>query len=133
MMTARLPRRDFLGLTASAAAMLALPGCGPLRREDRLSTRSALLSDIMVPMRDGVHLCTDVYLPARNGVAVNDRFPVILERTPYNKTAPSRSERTPGQPRPARPRRGRRLLREGTGTPWSTRTTVAATSPKASS
>jgi putative CocE/NonD family hydrolase len=50
-----------------------------------------LLSDVMVPMRDGVRLATDAYVPTTGGA----RFPVILERTPYNKTAPSRSERTP--------------------------------------
>jgi putative CocE/NonD family hydrolase len=41
--------------------------------------------NIMVPMRDGVRLATDVYRPAKNGVALEGRFPVILERTPYNK------------------------------------------------
>jgi hypothetical protein len=45
--------------------------------------------DIMVPARDGVGLATDIYRPAGGG-----RFPVILERTPYDKSAPSRSERT---------------------------------------
>ena len=54
-----------------------------------------LLSDVMVPMRDGVRLATDVYLPRTAG-----QFPVILERTPYDKTAPSRSERTPSNPTP---------------------------------
>src|ERR1700751_3780355 len=39
----------------------------------------------MVPMRDGVKLATDIYRPARNGSAVDGKFPVILERTPYNK------------------------------------------------
>ncbi len=34
----------------------------------------------MVPMRDGVHLATDVYLPEGDGP-----FPVILYRTPYDK------------------------------------------------
>lgn len=42
---------------------------------------------IMIAMRDGVRLATDVYLPAGGG-----RYPVILERTPYDKSAPSRSE-----------------------------------------
>ncbi len=37
----------------------------------------------MVPMRDGVRLSADIYLPARNGVPVGGTFPVILERTPY--------------------------------------------------
>jgi uncharacterized protein len=41
--------------------------------------------DVMVPMRDGVSLATDIYRPARNGVAVGGKFPVIMERTPYDK------------------------------------------------
>lgn len=36
---------------------------------------------VMVPMRDGVKLATDVYLPAGN----TEKLPVILTRTPYNK------------------------------------------------
>ncbi len=43
------------------------------------------LTTVMVPMRDGVRLATDVYRPARGGRAVEGRFPVILYRTPYNK------------------------------------------------
>lgn len=39
----------------------------------------------MVAMRDGVKLATDIYRPARNGAAIDGKFPVILERTPYNK------------------------------------------------
>jgi len=38
---------------------------------------------VMIPMRDGVRLRTDIYFPARNGVAVAGKFPVIVERTPY--------------------------------------------------
>jgi uncharacterized protein len=44
-----------------------------------------VLKDVMVPMRDGVRLATDVHLPARGGVAAPGRFPAVLERTPYNK------------------------------------------------
>lgn len=44
-------------------------------------------SDVMVPMRDGVRLATDVYLPARNGRVVGERLPTILMRTPYNKVS----------------------------------------------
>ena len=36
------------------------------------------------PMRDGVKLATEVYLPAGAGP-----FPVILQRTPYNRSAPN--------------------------------------------
>ena len=36
--------------------------------------------NVMVPMRDGVRLATDLYFPARDG-----KFPAVMERTPYNK------------------------------------------------
>jgi putative CocE/NonD family hydrolase len=45
--------------------------------------------DLMATARDGVPLATDIYRPAGAG-----HFPVLLERTPYDKAAPSRSERT---------------------------------------
>ncbi len=44
-------------------------------------------ADVMVPMPDGVRLATDMYLPARDGRPVSGRRPVILHRTPYDKTA----------------------------------------------
>jgi len=40
------------------------------------------LLHVRIPMRDGVHLAANVFLPADN-----TRFPVILERTPYGKAA----------------------------------------------
>ena len=42
-------------------------------------------SNVMIPMRDGVRLATDIYLPALNGQPASGKFPVILERTPYDK------------------------------------------------
>ena len=42
-------------------------------------------SNVMVPMRDGVRLATDIYLPALGGEPAPGKFPVILERTPYDK------------------------------------------------
>ncbi|MDE0593441.1 MAG: CocE/NonD family hydrolase [Dehalococcoidia bacterium] len=45
--------------------------------------------NVMVPMRDGVRLATDVYRPAdENGNAVEGRFPVIVGRTSYDKSNP---------------------------------------------
>ncbi len=44
---------------------------------------------IMVPMRDGVELSTDLYFPEGAG----DKLPVILLRTPYDKNNYWRSER----------------------------------------
>lgn len=44
--------------------------------------------NLMIPMRDGVHLATDLYFPAINGKRAPGRFPIILERTPYDKASP---------------------------------------------
>ncbi|MBX3071676.1 MAG: CocE/NonD family hydrolase [Thermomicrobiales bacterium] len=44
--------------------------------------------NVMVPMRDGVHLATDIYRPALGGEIVEGQFPVILGRTSYDKTTP---------------------------------------------
>jgi uncharacterized protein len=44
--------------------------------------------DVMVAMRDGARLATDIYRPAHTGTPVPGRFAVILERTPYDKGAP---------------------------------------------
>jgi len=46
----------------------------------------AAAQTVMVPMRDGVRLATDIYRPARNGSPVEGKFPVVMERTPYNKS-----------------------------------------------
>src|SRR5260221_11570370 len=54
----------------------------------------------MIAARDGIRLATDIYYPARHGRKVAGRFPVILERTPYDKSAVSRSERTARDPEP---------------------------------
>jgi len=50
--------------------------------------------NVMITMRDGVRLATDIYFPAAAGQRLPGRFPVVLERTPYGKSVPSRSERT---------------------------------------
>ena len=52
----------------------------------------ALSKDVMVPMRDGIRLATDVYRPARDGELVEGRYPTILCRTPYDKTDKRYSE-----------------------------------------
>jgi putative CocE/NonD family hydrolase len=47
-----------------------------------------LASEVMLPMRAGVRLATDVYFPARPDDPArhaDGQFPVILIRTPYNK------------------------------------------------
>ena len=47
----------------------------------------AVEHDVMVPVRDGVRLATDIYFPAADGRPVPGPFPVLVERTPYDKDA----------------------------------------------
>ena len=42
--------------------------------------------DLMISMRDGIRLATDLYRPAADGEPIDGRFPTILCRTPYDKT-----------------------------------------------
>ncbi len=44
-----------------------------------------LEQDVMMPMRDGVRLATDIYRPAVDGEPLEEALPVILTRLPYNK------------------------------------------------
>lgn len=44
-----------------------------------------LQHNVMVPMRDGVRLAADVYLPAQDDRPAAERLPTILMRTPYGK------------------------------------------------
>lgn len=61
-------------------------------RIERLADDVVVERDVMVAMRDGVRLATDVYRPARAGVPLDGPLPAILERTPYGKSERSRSE-----------------------------------------
>ncbi len=55
-----------------------------------------LMRNVMVSLRDGVRLATDIYLPANAAGSL----PVVLERTPYGKQKPSRSELAVGEKKP---------------------------------
>lgn len=46
---------------------------------------------VMIPMHDGVKLAADIYFPASRGTKAEGTFPVILERTPYNKSTPAQT------------------------------------------
>ncbi len=48
----------------------------------------AVERDVMVAMRDGARLATDIYRPALGGAPAPGPFPVLIERTPYDKGAP---------------------------------------------
>lgn len=49
-----------------------------------------VIKNQMIRMRDGIHLATDIYLPEYT--ETTQQWPVVIERTPYDKEAQSRSE-----------------------------------------
>jgi hypothetical protein len=45
--------------------------------------------DVMVRVRDGVELATDIYRPATGTSPAREPLPVLLHRTPYDKSDPA--------------------------------------------
>jgi len=78
----------------------------PLRATDRAFVSAAAVAiytfhvkyhNVMIPMRDGVKLAGDLYMPAIDGKPEEGRqFPCVLIRTPYNKSAENPEVRNPG-------------------------------------
>lgn len=54
--------------------------------------------NVMIPMRDGIRLATDIYRPATGGRPLEDPRPVIFERTPYDKSGTPRTELSVADP-----------------------------------
>ncbi len=91
-------RRNFLKqISLWGLAMPWLPG--EIWKGAHISPQKNIEMDIarnvMIPMRDGVPLACDIYRPIREGEVVQVPLPVILERTPYGKHLPSRTELHP--------------------------------------
>ena len=89
-MTLRIPRaRAALAglalLVCFSPPLARLVGVWPLQAQAQAQFEVLAGKDTMIAMRDGVRLATDIYRPARNGAAVEGKFPAILERTPYGK------------------------------------------------
>ena len=57
----------------------------PQGAETRKTWDVSVLKNVMIPMRDGVKLATDIYLPSENGQPSDQKFPVVMQRTPYDK------------------------------------------------
>ena len=72
------------GLLASISAVVALQS-STTGQGDASYDVVLFAKDDMVPMRDGLRLATDVYRPALASVPVEERLPVLLQRTPYGK------------------------------------------------
>ena len=81
-------RRSYARLATALLALLALAGLGSAQSDTPNAPYDVIVAkNVMVPMRDGVKLATDVYLPARDGAPAPGKFPVLLSRSPYGKEA----------------------------------------------
>ena len=87
-------RRQFLAAGFSAGVMAWLPGYAQaVAQTVEAGKTPEMYPDVvaqnneMVPMRDGMKLATDIYRPARHGAATDEKLPVLLHRTPYDKAA----------------------------------------------
>ena len=90
----RMVRRKFLAVSLGAGVMTCLPGYVQAFAQSGEGSKSTeLYPDVtaqnneMVAMRDGVKLATDIYRPSREGAATEEKLPVLLHRTPYDKSA----------------------------------------------
>ena len=62
---------------------------GPMPADRDAARRVVVSRNVMIPMRDGKRLATDIYRPALdNGDPAPGPFPVILTRTSYDKSNP---------------------------------------------
>ncbi|HKR82638.1 MAG TPA: CocE/NonD family hydrolase, partial [Terriglobales bacterium] len=81
----RFNKRLVLGSAPFVSLLFVLGGSVPLPARSDGQYGISEEKNVMVAMRDGVKLAADIYRPASNGDPVEDKFPVILLRTPYNK------------------------------------------------
>jgi hypothetical protein len=68
------------------ALVAVLPGGARVLQETPQFGATQSDKNLMVPMRDGVKLATDVYRPTLDGKPVETKLPLLLHRTAYGKT-----------------------------------------------
>ena len=78
-------------LVLGVSAWLALPGATQDTSLDALKSIAVIDQKVMMPMRDGVRLATDIYRPK-----TDEPVPVILSRTPYNSNPWGDGKMKPG-------------------------------------
>lgn len=66
---------------ATDASMASAEGFFPKAKLSQPVHQIKVTRDVMIPMRDGVRLAADIYIPTAKG-----KFPALVLRTPYNKT-----------------------------------------------
>ena len=89
-----LPAETVRNDAASPAVSEILRRRGTDTYEGSAAAYGALVQrDVMIEMRDGALLATDLYFPAWDGRRATGEFPVIVERTPYDKSTARQTTR----------------------------------------
>jgi uncharacterized protein len=86
-----------LAVTSASVFLCLLPLAGaaqspapPATSEEAKPPEDTIRQEnVMIPARDGVLLATDIYRPAHNGEPEGRPLPVLLHRTPYDKSEKS--------------------------------------------
>ncbi len=68
-----------IGLFACTAGAINVKAQDTLAIYRKLDSIAVIDQKVMMPMRDGIRLATDIYRPKGNG-----KYPVVFSRTPYN-------------------------------------------------
>jgi putative CocE/NonD family hydrolase len=55
------------------------------KEQEKLFDAVLYQENVMIPMRDGIKLAADIYRPTVQGTLVEEKLPVLLQRTPYDK------------------------------------------------
>ena len=73
--TSRDWRLPLLATACAGLTFLLFQGAGtkPLRAQGESRYQVAVMKNVMIGMRDGIKLSTDIYRPARNGAAIEGR------------------------------------------------------------
>jgi putative CocE/NonD family hydrolase len=72
-------------LLVGALAQSRLNGQAPVVPKNEAQFDVVIEKDVRVAVRDGTKLALDLYRPARDGKPFENKLPVLLSRTPYNK------------------------------------------------
>jgi hypothetical protein len=74
-----------LALSLSVIRLVNADDATPVVPKSEPTNEVLVQKNVMVQVRDGTRLATDLYLPALGGEQLEQKFPTILARTPYNK------------------------------------------------
>ena len=84
------PARPMLAASSGDAPFTDYSKWSQAALDAELAKRAIVERKVLMPMRDGVRLATDIYLPS----GATNPLPALLERTPYDKRGTNHADRS---------------------------------------